>query len=200
MIASPHWLPVAIEGVIFLSLFAVIGRFLRQTGRSPMALTYGDDLAGLSGRILRVLVAAAVVISALHAAGPDMLAGMAGRIAALDHPAVAWAGNVLLAAGGALFTHSQLTMGPSWLIGIPAEQKTPLVVTGVYRLSRNPIYLGLMIAITGFVLAVPNALTAAVAAAALVGLSFQVRMEERHLRAAFGASYEDYRKTVRRWL
>lgn len=83
-----------------------------------------------------------------------------------------------------------------------APQRTSSIVrNGPYRFSRNPMYLGLACTLTGFAvwLAHPLALLAPAGFVAWV-TRFQILPEERILRAAFGATYADYLRAVRRWL
>ncbi len=82
----------------------------------------------------------------------------------------------------------------------PHESAT-VVVTGVYRYSRNPMYLGDLLILAGWAIWLANA-------AAFIGLPlfvaylnrFQISGEERVLRSRFGAAYVDYCQRVRRWL
>lgn len=78
---------------------------------------------------------------------------------------------------------------------------TALVTTGPFRLSRNPIYVGMTLAYLGASVMLWSAWAPIVLPLVLVALYFGVvRREERHLEARFGAAYEDYRRRVRRWL
>jgi len=88
--------------------------------------------------------------------------------------------------------------------GTPAPMAPPqqLVVVGMYRYVRNPMYLGLATGWMGLwvVFGRSNvALTAAVAAAALGVDLFVIFYEEPTLRQKFGAEYEEYCRKVRRW-
>ena len=110
--------------------------------------------------------------------------------------ALAVAGLATAASGVALFAHAHTTIHPE------APQKTStLVTTGVYRLTRNPMYLGMAIVLVGWAawLASPVALVG-VGAFALYIYRFQIRPEEAVLAAKFGRAYAAYREQVRRWL
>ncbi|MCL2645176.1 MAG: isoprenylcysteine carboxylmethyltransferase family protein, partial [Betaproteobacteria bacterium] len=81
----------------------------------------------------------------------------------------------------------------------PTEASS-LVVSGVYRFTRNPMYLG------GFVMLLAWSLWLAKFSACfflaffvLYLTRFQIIPEERVLRARFGTEYDDYTKRVRRW-
>jgi protein-S-isoprenylcysteine O-methyltransferase Ste14 len=91
-------------------------------------------------------------------------------------------------------------MGESWRIGIDEERRTPLVRKGVFGLSRNPIFLGMMITLVGLFLVIPNAVTLLALVLGVVLIQIQVRLEEEFLSLAHGEAYAEYRRDVRRWL
>jgi len=87
--------------------------------------------------------------------------------------------------------------------GTPAPVDPPrrLVARGLYRYSRNPMYIGVLIVICGWALLFQSIAIAAYGL--VVGLCFQlvvVLYEEPALARQFGASYAQYRANVRRWL
>lgn len=81
------------------------------------------------------------------------------------------------------------------------ERASALVTTGIYRASRNPMYLGLLLILAGWAMVLANA-AAMLALPAFVACMnrFQIRPEERILRAKFGAEFDAYARAVRRWL
>lgn len=76
-----------------------------------------------------------------------------------------------------------------------------LVASGIYRASRNPMYLGMAVALCGvaWFLGHPLALLGVAAFVAWI-TRFQILPEERALDARFGEAYARYRARVRRWL
>jgi protein-S-isoprenylcysteine O-methyltransferase Ste14 len=83
----------------------------------------------------------------------------------------------------------------------PYEAPTELVVTGLYRLSRNPMYASLLVVLIGEALLFASPWLAAWAA--IVFLAFHLRVviyEEPTLADTFGASWHDYRDRTPRWL
>ncbi|HEV7320659.1 MAG TPA: isoprenylcysteine carboxylmethyltransferase family protein [Ensifer sp.] len=183
---------------LFTLALAVVRR--HQSGRSPVVLTYGDDAEGFAGKLFRVIVAALVVHLLAVAVFPGAVIAALGRIPMLDTPLLHAAGLVLMALGGGLTMLSQWAMRHSWKIGIPERQDAPLVTSGLYRFSRNPIYVGMVTALIGTVLSVPNVVSVALALSAWISISYQTRMEETHLTRAFGEAYGAYCKRVRRWV
>jgi protein-S-isoprenylcysteine O-methyltransferase Ste14 len=83
----------------------------------------------------------------------------------------------------------------------PDKPDAAMVETGPYRFSRNPIYLGLLLAATGLAL-VWGTLWGWVGVAVLHALldSMVIAREETYLATRFGAAYEAYRARVRRWM
>jgi protein-S-isoprenylcysteine O-methyltransferase Ste14 len=76
-----------------------------------------------------------------------------------------------------------------------------LVTSGVFRFSRNPMYLALFLALAGWGLYLANVFALLLAFAFVLYMDrFQIRPEERVLQRAFGQAFADYRRRVRRWL
>lgn len=82
----------------------------------------------------------------------------------------------------------------------PTEAST-LVKTGVYGISRNPMYLGLLLALTGWAIVLSNLLAVLFLIGFVAYMSrFQITPEERALLDRFGSDFIEYKKTARRWL
>jgi protein-S-isoprenylcysteine O-methyltransferase Ste14 len=76
-----------------------------------------------------------------------------------------------------------------------------LVTSGVYALSRNPMYVGLLLVLVGWAVYLSSVWTLAGPAAFVLYINrFQIAPEERTLAAMFGATYSQYKRAVRRWL
>lgn len=84
---------------------------------------------------------------------------------------------------------------------LPGQATRAMIQEGPYRLSRNPLYVGMLALYLGLALLAPTFWGLALFPAA-VGLILwgAIRPEERFLRERFGASYDDYARRVRRWL
>jgi len=83
---------------------------------------------------------------------------------------------------------------------LPGEETQALIEEGPYRLSRNPLYVGLLALYVG--LALLTSVWALVLTPVAWGLLLwgAILPEERFLRERFGAAYDDYARRVRRWL
>ena len=91
-------------------------------------------------------------------------------------------------------------MASSWRIGIDEKNKTKLVTKGVFSISRNPIFLGIMIANIGLFLVIPNAFTLLIISLSTLSVNTQIRLEEEFLKREFGNEYTEYAEKVRRWI
>lgn len=83
----------------------------------------------------------------------------------------------------------------------PGETSTALVTTGVFRWSRNPMYLGFVLILLGVAVLLGSAAPFVVVAAFPLLLdTAYVRPEERMLQETFSEAWEAYRRRTRRWL
>jgi protein-S-isoprenylcysteine O-methyltransferase Ste14 len=81
------------------------------------------------------------------------------------------------------------------------RRATELVTTGIYALTRNPMYVGDAVMLTGIAVWTGNALNAALVAAFVWYIDrCQIAAEENALTGTFGDRYVAYRSRVRRWL
>ncbi len=81
------------------------------------------------------------------------------------------------------------------------ERSEALVVGGFYRISRNPMYLGMLLILSGYALYLGEGVNVVCLALFVLALNtLQIEPEERVLQQRFGQSYVDYCQRVRRWL
>jgi protein-S-isoprenylcysteine O-methyltransferase Ste14 len=81
------------------------------------------------------------------------------------------------------------------------ETASAIVTSGIYRFTRNPMYLGFLLTLIAWAVFLGNIVSALISLIFVAYMNrFQISPEERALRARFGASYEAYMCSVRRWL
>lgn len=81
------------------------------------------------------------------------------------------------------------------------EHAATLVTGGIYRITRNPMYLGLALVLVGWGIYLSNYLSLLWVVLFLGYINrFQIVPEERVLEARFGDAYRQYKKNARRWL
>lgn len=124
-------------------------------------------------------------------------------VSRFDLPAPAWLGLAVASIGGVIsglgareFRRAGTTANP-----LRPERASSVVTTGIYRFTRNPMYVGIVIVLLGCFVAFGGL-------SAVVGLPvfvlyitrFQIQPEERALQSKFGSAYTEYQARVRRWL
>ncbi len=135
-------------------------------------------------------VLAIVILESLDILQPHRNLGLLGTITGL----------VSCTLGTAITMVSQFQMGKSWRIGVDETEKTELITHGMFSVSRNPIYLGMMVIGLGFIMLVPHLFMVACFVLAFIGIDLQVRkIEEPHLKRVFGDQYANYSGKVGRY-
>ncbi|UKK84576.1 isoprenylcysteine carboxylmethyltransferase family protein [Sphingopyxis sp. BSN-002] len=180
-------LPLALFAlVVFATLLR--GRSVRtRSGTSAWAFADARGIQRLSG------VAFALSSAAL---------GVAAALLALGHiaPAFPLGGTLVVAIGAAIVIVAQVQMGNAWRVGVRDGDASLFVTAGLFRFSRNPIFVGMILMALGIALAADTLWCWAAAAAFAIAYHIQARIEEAHLSREFGPAYDDFRRRVPRWL
>ena len=146
----------------------------------------------LSPVMTALVLAAAMWFIARHSAGFPLPAG------------ARWAASLLLVAAGAAvglagvrtFRSARTTVNP-----YRPHASSTLVTSGVYRYTRNPMYLGLMLGLAGWGVCLVNPWSFLLGLAFVPFMNrFQIRPEERALEQSYGEDFRAYCRKVRRWL
>ena len=105
-------------------------------------------------------------------------------------------GVVVALAGVAAFRRQGTTVNP-----LSPNAASSVVSSGVYRVSRNPMYLGFLLALAGWAVYLSNVGAALLLPAYVAYMNrYQIEPEERALLAKFGSEFAQYMSRVRRWL
>lgn len=106
------------------------------------------------------------------------------------------AGLAVVQAAGLEFRRLNTSTDP-----LRPESAAALVTSGIYRVTRNPMYLGMTIVLLGWGLFLMNLVSLGLVSFFVFYINFfQIPPEERLLAARFGDAYRTYTKKVRRWL
>ena len=194
------WRPL-IGLVLFLGVLCWRSWWQRHRYGSPGVLFFRsrrwqEKLRDALGAVLVLLLISQAIIAAVW---PQLLA----PLDATHHAAAEiWqvAGTVLLFGGIALLVGAQLNLGASWRIGIEEDSSPGLVTSGFYRFCRNPIFVAILILLTGYTLLLPTRLSPALLVGAFIGIRQQVLTEEAYLSRAYGDAYRAYARRVGRFL
>ncbi|MBI1365604.1 MAG: DUF1295 domain-containing protein [Alphaproteobacteria bacterium] len=111
-------------------------------------------------------------------------------------------GVALVLAGIALAGWGRLTFARAGAEIMPASPKNSVLVTGgPFRFTRNPMYLGILVLMTGLCLIVGTATTLISLAVYVLWTNFvSIPFEEEKMERQFGDDYRAYKKRVRRWI
>ena len=127
-------------------------------------------------------------------AAPDLTALYPARLPLAL--AVLALGLGVIAAGVLEFRRARTTVDP-----LHPDKATAVVDTGIYRFTRNPMYLGMLLALAAWATWLANPVTIAGPILFVLFIDrFQIRPEERALLRVFGAPYQSYLDRVRRWI
>ena len=171
----------------------------KRTGVNPVVFKSTDSAHDFIGRVFKTLFAVIVVVVVIYAFIPNVYQYLM-PMPWLERTWIKSTGIGLLLLSLVWTVLAQAQMGTSWRIGIDSEHKTELVHRGIFSLSRNPIFLGIMVTLSGLFLVVPNVGTLITLLVGILVIGIQVRLEEEFLTRMHGDKYLEYRRRVRRYI
>lgn len=185
------------QGIGFLILAVFYGCYFLKMLRQRRSGIRTDQIGkGKQGRAKRIEITMKIATFSVPAAEVISI-----LLAATAFPQpVRIAGAVLGAAGDAVFITSVVTMKDSWRAGVSENEHTDLVTNGIYRISRNPAFLGFDLVYLGIGMMFFNIPLAVLSIFAMVLFHLQiVFVEEEFLRRAYGEEYRAYTMRVNRY-
>lgn len=191
------YLPLFLPAYLLITFVVPSVRVYRNTGINPVTFGKSDnahDYIGLIMKVLTGLLIGAVLLFSVS----DKLYDLLNRFEYLERNEIQFAGLIIIHAALIWIMIAQDQMKQSWRIGIDEENPTRLVTGGLFRYSRNPIFLGMIASTLGLFLVLPNAITFFVIATSYIIIQVQIRLEETHLSQQHGLAYRQYRERVKR--
>lgn len=191
--------------VAFLILYFLIVfitpsiRVKRKTGINPYVFKNTDSAHDFLGKVsapITSLIFIVALVNLFYPAGLQYFAPFT------------WLEISILKYAGFAFIHlallwiilAQVQMSNSWRVGIDHSARTELKTNGLFSISRNPVFLGMLITLAGIFFILPNAITLLVATVSVMLFQVQVRLEEEYLSKTHANTYIVYCKKVRRWI
>lgn len=181
-------------GVAFILKTLMVAK---RIGKNPLVLPKDDSAYGLIGFYFKLTLIAMFIYVFVYALFPSWH-NFFLNIPSLDNQILKYIGFLFLTFSLVWTIIAQGHMKNSWRIGIDMETKTDLIKTGVFSLSRNPIFFGMFFSLAGLFLITPNALTLIFMILGYVLIQIQIRLEEEFLIKEHGQEYSDYKQDVRR--
>jgi protein-S-isoprenylcysteine O-methyltransferase Ste14 len=185
MTAGLHSIPLlAMLSIVAATLVRGIA-IRRKTGDRPWAFASAMGVQRIAGSSFAFSVAALISAAALAPAsdtGWTITAAIIGTV------------------GAAIVMVAQVQMGRAWRVGV-REGDAPLFVShGLFRCSRNPIFVGMMLVGLSAAMVSGTWWSWSALAVFIASCAVQVRIEEAHLEASFGQPYREFRSSVPRWV
>jgi protein-S-isoprenylcysteine O-methyltransferase Ste14 len=174
-------------------------RVWQLTGVNAFRLREEAGAEAITGRYFKLFPLLILVLLAVHGLSPELYRQL-GVITVLELAPLQMAGMVVMVLALGWTVVAQVHMGQSWRIGIDYQHRTPLITSGVFRYSRNPIFVGMMASVAGLFAVLPCALTLLLLVMTVALIQIQVSLEEQHLQRLHGDDYADYCRRVPRWL
>ena len=194
-----YFLPVYLLAYSIAAFFWRSYVVRKKTGVNPVVFHSSDSAHDFIGRIFKALFAVVVAVVVIYSFTPGAYQYLM-PVHWLERTWIKLTGIMLLLVSLLWTILAQAQMGNSWRIGIDTEHRTELVRSGVFKISRNPIFVGMMATLLGLFLTIPNVVTLITLLVGVILIGIQVRLEEEYLTKMHGENYVEYRRNVRRWI
>jgi protein-S-isoprenylcysteine O-methyltransferase Ste14 len=186
--------------VIFYVLF--IGRTILLYNKGVKVYVIGKSTKAVFEKILEnilfpvlLLWSIYIMITALHIDTHPTISNYLTNIIWLKY-----VGIIFCCIGLIIFSLSLIAFGNAWRIGIDENNSNELVTGGIFKYSRNPIFLFMDLYFIGIMLIYPTILFIIVAICTVAGLHLQIVREEKFLQNKFGEKYREYKNQTRRYI
>lgn len=181
-------------GIAFVLKSIIVAK---RIGKNPLVLPKDDSAYGLIGRYFKITLIVLFIYIVVYTFGMQYHQYFLA-IPILENEYIKILGIVLLIISLLWTIIAQVHMKDSWRIGIDLNTKTELIQSGLFSISRNPIFLGMILSLLGLFLSTPNAFTMMFFILGYVLIQIQIRLEEEYLLKEHGEKYLNYSKKVRR--
>lgn len=194
-----YFLPIYLLAYVSAAFFWRSYAVWKRTGVNPVVFKGSDSAHDFIGRMFKALFAVIVAAVLIDSFVPSAYQYLM-PIHWLERPWIKVTGIVLLVVSLAWTILAQGHLGASWRIGIDTEHSTELVRRGLFKISRNPIFVGMMATLLGLFVIIPSVATLITLLVGVILIGIQVRLEEEYLTRTHGEKYLEYRRSVRRWI
>lgn len=193
------FIPLYFVLFFLVSFVGITFAVAKRIGKNPNVLPKDDSAYGLIGWYFKLTLFFLFTYTILLFLFHDII-GQAFRISFLDNDFFQYLGVILMIAALIWVFIAQWQMKDSWRVGIDNDTKTELVTQGLFRFSRNPIFLGMTVSLVGFFLAFPTVIALTFLLIGGILMQIQIRLEEEFLLKQHGPIYLAYKKRVGRML
>jgi protein-S-isoprenylcysteine O-methyltransferase Ste14 len=193
---------LSIYMVLYVSLAILLPAFRvrKKAGIEPIRIENKETLYSFVKRLLKMMLYSRLTILGAFVVWPDVTELLSSFVSLASRDGLAIGGLGILFVALSIMVMGQQQMGNAWRIGVNPKAPGEMVTHGLFRYSRNPIYIGMRLTNLGLFLVLPNALTLVLLVLGDVVLQIQVRLEEDYLRTVHGAVYDEFCRHVPRWV
>ena len=172
----------------------------KKTKINPITFGKDDNAHNFIGKIFKILLVLLIVTFVINLLNENVYSKYFVPINYLENAITFKIGFVFLHFSMIWIFVAQFQMGTNWRIGIDEKNKTNLVTNGLFSISRNPIFFGMILSIFAVFMILPNVITFFIAFASLIIIQIQIRLEEEFLLKQFGEKYAEYKTKTNRFL
>jgi protein-S-isoprenylcysteine O-methyltransferase Ste14 len=194
-----YYLPFFLVFYLAVTFILPSVRVYKQTGINPITFGKSDNAHDYIGSVMKVLTGL-LIVAVIFFSVNGKAYQYVSPIVYLQTEWLQYTGLLLIHASLVWIIIAQYHMKQSWRIGIDEKNKTDLITNGLFRFSRNPIFLGMILSTAGIFLILPNALTFFITATTYIVIQIQIRLEEEYLMGQHGSMYKAYKQKVNRLL
>lgn len=191
---------VSFNSIMFLLLivfvFLIPALKLKQQGIQSFHFGADDSAHNFNGKLIKIIFLLIALPLILYYLNPSSL-NFFNRFQ-LD--ALAPIGILITMMGFFWTLFAQKSMSESWRVGIDEKTSSELKKSDAFLLSRNPVYLGMLVMLFGHFLTMNSLYHLMLLFFSWAVLSLQIRLEEEFLLKKHGDEYQRYCQEVRRWL
>ena len=189
---------------VFLFLYLEVAfvwpslRVWRTTGINPFAFNREDNVHNYIGKWFKILIGLIIVSVVMFIAGQSAYE----YLMPVHYLEIKWLRiiAIVLCFISLLVTMlGHFDMAQSWRIGIDKINEAPLVQTGLFQVSRNPVFLSMIVVLVCIFFLIPNAITLVTLVSGYILIQLQVRLEEEFLLQKHSDVYKKYCEKVKRW-
>lgn len=174
-------------------------RVWRKTGVVPITFAKTDSAHDYIGKVFKRLLGGILITGIIYTFYTEGVKYLM-PIQYLENVTLQVLGLIILLLAFIWIVLAQYQMALSWRIGIDTEHSTHLITEGVFRISRNPIFLGMMSTLLGLFLIIPNMVTLLILFNSYILIQIQIRLEEDFLLKTHQQHYLKYCQSTPRWL
>lgn len=190
---------LAFLSIYFVVVFVIPSvRVKRKTGINPYVFKNTDSAHDFLGKVSAPITSLIFIVALVNLVYPEGLQYFA-PFAWLEISIIKYTGFSIVHLALLWIIVAQVQMSNSWRVGIDHSAKTELKTNGLFSVSRNPVFLGMLITLAGVFFLLPNAITLLVFVSSTLLFQVQVRLEEEYLAKTHCENYLNYCKKAGRW-